>query len=455
MGWVLMSEREVHRVEVLSSVVARRMSTSEAASVLCLSDRQVQRLLKTFREDGAVALRHKARGRPSNNRTLEGLRDLTLSIVRERYADFGPTLAAEKLAERDGVKVSRETLRKWMVEDGLWLSRNQRRVFHRPRLRRECYGELIQIDGSDHRWFEDRDAPCTLIVAVDDATGAIQEMRFVPSESTFAYFEMLAGYLRLHGKPVAFYSDKHSVFRVAKADAKSGHQATQFGRALLELNIEILCANSSQAKGRVERKNRTLQDRLVKEMRLDNVTGMAAGNDWLPGYIQRHNQQFARTPARPDNLHRAVTESPDRLKDILCWRDERYVGQQLTFSYERKRIMLEETEVSRGLVGKYVDTYAWPDGRFDVRWKGFSLPYHVFDPDQQRVTHAAITENKRLSEALAFAKEIQDARIAEPVKVGKQRTRYTPTGRKPPGPKGWAEKRADRRAAEAAAHAAE
>ena len=459
MGWVLMSEREVHRVEVLSGVLSGRMSTSEAASVLCLSDRQVQRLLKTFRVDGAVALRHKARGRPSNNRSLEGLRDLTLAIVRERYADFGPTLATEKLAERDGVKISRETLRKWMVEDGLWLSRSQRRVFHQPRLRRERYGELVQIDGSDHRWFENRDAPCTLIVAVDDATGAIQEMRFVPSESTFAYFEMLAGYLRSHGKPVAFYSDKHSVFRVAKADAKTGHQATQFGRALLELNIEILCANSSQAKGRVERKNRTLQDRLVKEMRLDGVTGMKAGNDWLPGYILRHNRQFARTPVRPDNLHRAVTESPDRLADILCWRDERYVGQQLTFSYERKRIMLEETEVSRGLVGKYVDTYAWPDGRFEVRWKGFSLPYRVFDPDQQRMTHAAITENKHLSAALAYAKEIQDARLAdEAVKIGKQRTKYTPTGRKPPGPKGRVEKAADLRRAEAAAraqHAAE
>ena len=207
MGWVLMSEREVHRVEVLSSVVAVRMATYEAAAVLCLSERQVQRLLKTFREDGAVALRHKARGRPSNNRTSEGLRNLTLAMVRERYADFGPTLAAEKLAERDGVNISRETLCKWMVADGLWLSRSQRRVFHRPRLRRACYGALIQIDGSDHRWFEDRDAPCTLILAVDDATGAIQEMRFVPSESTFVYFEMLAGYLRSHGKPVAFYSD--------------------------------------------------------------------------------------------------------------------------------------------------------------------------------------------------------------------------------------------------------
>ncbi len=456
MGWLLMSEREVHRVEVLSAVVAGRMATSDAAAVLCLSERQVQRLLKTFREDGAVALRHKARGRPSNNRSLEGLRDLTMTLVRERYADFGPTLAAEKLAERDGVKISRETLRKWMVEDGLWLSRSQRRVFHRPRLRRECYGELIQIDGSDHRWFEDRDAPCTLIVAVDDATGAIQETRFVPSESTFAYFEMLAGYLRNHGKPVAFYSDKHSVFRVAKSEAKTGHGATQFGRALLELNIEILCANSSQAKGRVERKNRTLQDRLVKEMRLEGVTGMAAGNQWLPGYIQRHNQQFARTPARPDNLHRAVTESPDRLNDILCWRDERYVGKELVFSYERKRILLEETELTRGLVGKYVDTYAWPDGRFDVRWKGFSLPYRVFDADQQRVTHAAITENKHLSAALTYAKEIQDARLAaEAVKIGKQRTKYTPTGRKSAGKPSILDKRAARRAAEAASHAAE
>lgn len=257
---------------------------------------------------------------------------------------------------------------------------------------------------------------------------------------------------------MARYSDKHSVFRVAKSEAKTGHGTTQFGRALLELNIEILCANSSQAKGRVERKNRTLQDRLVKEMRLDDVTGMVAGNAWLPGYIQRHNQQFARSPARPDNLHRAVTESPDRLADILCWRDERYVGQQLTFSYERKRIMLEETEVTRGLVGKYVDTYAWPDGRFDVRWKGHSLPYRAFDPDQQRITHAAITENKRLSEVLTYAKELQEARTAESaVKIGKQRTHYTPTGRKPPGPKGRVEKAADRRRAEAAKaqHAAE
>ena len=179
-------------------------------------------------------------------------------------------------------------------------------------------------------------------------------------------------------------------------------------------------------------------------------TGRAPGNAWATRNKCFLSKTSNKLLAYDEGLHRAVTETPDRLNDILCWRDERYVGQQLTFSYERKRIMLEESEVSRGLVGKYVDTYAWPDGRFEVRWKGFSLPYRVFDPDQQRVTHAAITENKRLSEALAYAKELQDARLVEPVKMGKQRTKYTPTGRKPTGPKGWAEKRADRRAAEAA-----
>ena len=245
MGRLVMSERELRRVEVLSRVVEGRLSVAHAAEVLGLSPRQVQRPLRTFRRDGAPALRQKVRGRPSTNRLRDGMRDLALALVRESYADFGPTLAAEKLAERHGLKVSRKTLRKWMAEDGLWLSRRQRRQFHQPRLRRECLGELVQIDGSEHRWFEDRAGPCTLVVFIDDATSRLMQMRFVASESTFSYFEALEGYLHEHGRPVAFYSDKHSIFRVAKADAASGHGMTQFGRALAELNVEILCANSS------------------------------------------------------------------------------------------------------------------------------------------------------------------------------------------------------------------
>ena len=197
-----------------------------------------------------------------------------MELVRSRYADFGPTLATEMLLERHSIRVGRETLRRWMVAEGLWLSRKQRRTFHQPRLRRECVGELIQIDGSEHRWFEDRGAPCTLLVFIDDATSRLMQLRFVPSESTNSYFEVLQGYLEAHGCPVAFYSDKHSVFRVQRRDAKGGQGMTQFGRALAELNIEILCANSSQAKGRVERANRTLQDRLVKELRLAGICDM-------------------------------------------------------------------------------------------------------------------------------------------------------------------------------------
>ncbi|MDH4984014.1 ISNCY family transposase [Aminobacter anthyllidis] len=432
MGLIAMSERDLQRIEVLSKVVAGRTTIVSAAHVLALSPRQVRRLLERIRTSGAASIRHKAIGRPSNNRISGGVRDYAVAIVRERYADFGPTLAAEKLADLDGLSVSRETLRQWMSEAGLWLSRKQRRTFHQPRLRREAYGELVQIDGSEHRWFEDRGDPCSLLVFIDDATGKLMQLRFVRSESAFSYFEALALYLKAHGAPVAFYSDKHSVFRVTKKDAKGGQGMTQFGRALSELNIEILCANSSQAKGRVERANRTLQDRLVKELRLVGISDMEAGNAFLPGFVTRYNARFARPPARPDDLHRPMNIMADRLREILCKREQRYVGVQLTFSFERQRIMLEESDVTRGLVGRYVETYAYADGRLDVRWKGHSLPYRVFDKDQ-RVTHAAITENKRLSDVLAYIKEQQE-QLPPPspkVKTNSEKKGYAPRGRKP------------------------
>ncbi|MBD0416287.1 ISNCY family transposase [Oryzicola mucosus] len=430
MGLIAMSERDLQRTEVLSRVIAGRMTIVSAACVLDLSTRQVRRLLNRIQTGGAASIRHRSIGRPSNNRISDGVRDYAMTLVRERYADFGPTLATEKLAERDGLRVSRETVRSWMADAGLWLSRKQRRTFHQPRLRREAYGELVQIDGSEHRWFEDRGPSCSLLVFVDDATGRLMQLRFVRSESAFTYFEALKLYLQAHGAPVAFYSDRHSVFRVAKKDAKGGQSVTQFGRALCELNIEILCANSSQAKGRVERMNRTLQDRLVKELRLSGIDSMEAGNAFLSGFVEDYNARFAIVPARPVDLHRPLNLAPDRLTEILCKREQRYVGAQLTFSFERKRIMLEETEVTRGLVGRYVETYAYADGRLDVRWKGHSLPYQVFDKDQ-RVTHAAITENKRLGDVLAYIRERQDERPAPEVKTNSDKNGYIKRARGP------------------------
>ena len=454
-GLVIMSERELNRIEVLSQVTQGRMTAVTAANALGLSRRQVHRLLKAFQSDGPAAIRHKARGRGSNNRIDPAVREFAVTLVRENYLDFGPTFAAEKLAEDHGLKVSRETLRKWMQDAGIWLSRKQRRTFHQPRLRRECYGELIQIDGSDHRWFEDRGPACTLLVFIDDATSTLMQLRFVRSESTFSYFEALGLYLTAHGRPVAFYSDKHSVFRVANQAAKSGHGMTQFGRALNELNIEILCANSSQAKGRVERANRTLQDRLVKELRLADISDMNAANAFLPSFTERYNAKFAKVPRRADNLHRPMNIEPDRLRDVFCFRDEHLVSKQLAFSYERKRIILAENNFTRDLPGKYVDTFVFPDGGFEVRWKGVSIPYSVFDKDQ-RVTHAAITENKRLSAVLEHIKAEQDKAAPKKRRAGKQATRYQPNGRR--NTEGWNSKlarRAKKQAEAAPPHAAE
>src|ERR1700692_1884918 len=259
MGVVLMSKRELNRIDVLARLDGRRLTASAAADLMRVTLRQPHRLLKRYRDGGAPAIANRRRGRPSNNRLSDVVRDHAIALVREHYADFGPTLAAEKLGERHDVRVSRETLRGWMRRAGIWLPRAERKRIQQPRYRREHFGELIQIDGSDHRWFEDRAAPCTLLVFIDDATSRLMELRFVRSESTFAYF------------------DKHSIFRVSREDAASGDGMTQFGRALSELNIEILCANTSQAKGRVERAHHTLQDRLVKELRLAGISTIEAG----------------------------------------------------------------------------------------------------------------------------------------------------------------------------------
>lgn len=442
-----MSERDLQRVTVLTEVLNGHRTGMAAAAVLAISERQVWRLPARYRDGGGGAITHRARGRPSNNRLGDGVQELAVSLVERNYRDFGPTLAAEALAERHGITVSRETLRHWMVEAGLWLSKRQRRQFHPPRPRRERYGELIQIDGSDHRWFEDRHDPCTLLVFIDDATGRLMHLRFVASESTFSYFEALEGYLLAHGRPLAFYSDKHTVFRVARADAKGGQGMTQFGRALAELNIEILCANSSQAKGRVERVNRTLQDRLVKELRLAGVCGIEDGNAFLPTFMERFNERFAVAAARSDDLHRPLNMAVERLRDVLCLQEKRHVGRQLTLSYERKRIMLEQNDVTIGLIGRYVDVYDFADGRLDVRWKGMSLPYTVFDKDQ-RVTHAAVVENKRLSAVLAQVKAWQDeARSAPRTKTNSEKTGYVKTGRKSPGRKSFVDKHIAARAA--------
>src|SRR4051794_8685023 len=242
-----MSDGELWRLEVLRDLDQRRLTAAAAAQLLGLERRQVYRLLKAYRTEGPAGLISKRRGCSSNRRKPEAVRTKALSVIRERYWDFGPTLAAEKLREVHQITLGRETLRLWMIEAGIWADRKQRRKqVHQPRHRRECVGELVQVDGCEHWWFEDRGPQCTLLVFVDDATSRLMHLQFVESESTFAYFHAARAYLEAWGKPVAFYSDKHGVFRVNHPGALGGDGMTQFGRALHALNIDIICANSTR-----------------------------------------------------------------------------------------------------------------------------------------------------------------------------------------------------------------
>ena len=407
----LMSDGELARLEVLRDLDQKRLTTETASQLLRLKRRQVFRLLKAYRIEGPTGLISKRRGRRSNRRKPEALRRAVLTIIRQWYWDFGPTLAAEKLREDHGIALGRETLRQWMIESGLWLDRKQRKRIHQPRPRRDCVGELVQVDGSEHWWFEDRGPQCTLLVFVDDATGRLMHLQFVESESTFAYFHAARAYLQAWGKPVAFYSDKHGVFRVNHPGALGGDGMTQFGRALHALNIDIICANSSPAKGRVERANKTLQDRLVKELRLAGAATLAEGNTLLPDFIADYNARFAKAPANNKDLHRSLRAGDD-LDDAFAWKEERTLSRALTLQYDKVMFILEPSEQAKAAIGKRVTVVDYPDGRLAIRYRGIELAYRTFDKIRQ-VSQAAIIENKHLGAALALIRDQQLRREPE------------------------------------------
>jgi hypothetical protein len=408
-----MSDGELSRLEVLRDLDRRRLTTAAAGQLLGLERRQVFRLLKAYRTEGPTGLISKRRGRRSNRRKPEALRRAVLATIREWYWDFGPTLAAEKLCEDHGIALGRETLRQWMIEAGLWLDRRQRRKpVHQPRPRRECVGELVQVDGCEHWWFEDRGPQCTLLVFIDDATGRLMHLQFVESESTFAYFHAARAYLEAWGKPVAFYSDKHGVFRVNHPGALGGDGMTQFGRALHALNIDIICANSSQAKGRVERAHKTLQDRLVKELRLAGVASLADGNALLPAFIANYNARFAKPPANQKNLHRPLRAGDD-LEDAFAWKEQRRLSQALTLQYDKVIFIVEPSEPAKAAIGKYVTVFDYPDGRLLIRHNGVELAYRTFDK-VRHVDQGAIADNKHLGAVLAMIRDEQLRREAQP-----------------------------------------
>jgi transposase len=343
----VMTKAEVARLAALQRLEAGDLNQAEIAGHLRLSVRQVKRLWRAYKADGPTAVISRRRGRPSNRRVAPELLERAIELVRTRYPDFGPTLAGEQLAQREGITLGRETLRKAMIAAGLWSSSRKRRPkVHPPRERRPCSGELVQGDGSPHDWFEGRGPRCSLLLFVDDATSSIGAGLFARSESTQAYFALIRQYLEQHGKPYALYVDKLAVFKTNRPHRND--DLTQFARAMQELDIEIICANSPQAKGRVERANRTLQDRLVKELRILGISSVDDANAFLPDFLGRYNQRFAVAPRNEIDAHRPLT-SQDDLDAILCHCEERAVSKDLTFKYNGALFQIDEPGRQRRL----------------------------------------------------------------------------------------------------------
>ncbi len=421
-GTLTMSRRELNRLEILGRVLERRLTQAKAAEQLGLGLRQVERLCQKLRLEGPDGLVSKKRGRSSNRKLPDSLREHALSLVLAHYVDFGPTLAAEKLRERHGLEVSVETLRRWMVEAEIWVPRSQRtRRVHQPRHRRSCVGELIQIDGCDHEWFEDRAPRCTLLVYVDDATSRLMELRFVESESTFDYFEATRSYLDRHGKPVAFYSDQASVFRVTNSQVRQNGGVTQFGRALSELNIDIICANTPQAKGRVERAHLTLQDRLVKELRLASISSIEAANEAAPAFVDAYNIRFGRDPMSDHDAHRPVRKDED-LEKIFTWQEDRKISKELTVQFQGGRYLIEPGPETLELRGRRCRVHEYFNGHVELRYDGRPLPFTVFE-EQRRVSQGDIVANKRLGAVLATIQVDQRKRDEEALASPRVRNR--------------------------------
>ena len=373
------------------------MSQKEAGVLLKLSVRQIKRLLKAYRRKGAAGLVSKHRGRKGNNRLSEEVKKRALNMLKTKYRGFGPTLAHEKLVEKEKLKLSDESVRKLMIAEDLWKARKAKKeTVHQLRERRACFGELVQIDGSPHDWFEGRAEACVLLVFIDDATGKLVQLLFVESESFFSYCQAAEEYFRRCGKPVAFYSDKNSIFRVNVPSVGSSDALTQFGRAMLELEIEIICANTPQAKGRVERVIQTLQDRLPKEMRLRGIHSHEAGNAYLPEFIQDFNQRFSEEPRSDVNAHRPLTAKED-LARILTWQETRTLSKNLTLQFHKTVYQIQTQRPTYALRNAQVTVCLNAQDNITILYNGKSLPFTLYN---QQAQQAEIVSAKQLDLAL-------------------------------------------------------
>ena len=335
MTWTIaMSNKELARKTEVERVIDHRITQKAAANKLGVTERQFRRILQRYREEGDSGLVSRKRGKPSNRRTdAETREEVYKFITNPKKKGFGPTFMAEKLEIQKGIRLSKETVRRMMTTAGVWNAETKKKEEHHfSRPRRKSRGELVQIDGSDHAWLEERGPKATLLVFVDDATSEILAAEFVEEECFFSYGELCKRYFRAQGLPKSFYSDKFSVFRDNHKGNLSYEPVTQFQRALSGLDVELICANSPQAKGRVERSNQTLQDRLIKEMRLLDICDYDQANQYLPTFIQDYNRRFAVMPGSNVDFHRPLDLTQD-LDFLFAIHDFRKITKTLQINY--------------------------------------------------------------------------------------------------------------------------
>jgi transposase len=391
-----MSQRERDVLKVMSLVLNGKRGQVEAARLLGISPRQVRRLQRRLATEGDGAVMHGLRGRPSNRRLTAVFKQQVLAVYRRHYSGFGPTLAGEKLASEHALPIGRETLRQWLLEEGLWQRKRRRDVHRQRRQRRACFGELVQADASVHDWLEGRGPSLALVGMIDDATDRVCA-RFHEAESTQAYMDVLERWLRQHGRPVSWYCDRHGIFRaeesVAGYDEKQS-VATQFSRALEDLGIELILALSPQAKGRIERLWGTAQDRLVKELRLANACTMEQANEVLEKkFLPWFNRQCAAIAASANDAHRPLGAGHD-LAAILSHQEMRRVNNDYTIRFENEVYQLLPPAYP-GERGGRVTVQKRSDGTIKIWFKKRYLEYCKVDTTERATALGALPPNPR------------------------------------------------------------
>ena len=388
---ILMSGKELRRVHVIHQVREKRITQREAGTLLRLTDRQIRRLLGRVQEEGDQGLLHRGRGKPSNRRIPEKRKAKVLKLYEERYGDFGPTLAVEKLAERDGLTLSDETLRLWLRARGINHFARRKRPHRAWRERKGHVGELVQLDGSHHDWFEGRGPACVLMAYIDDAASRVFA-RFYEYEGTLPAMDSFQRYIRHYGIPLAIYADKHTTYQSPAeptvAEQLAGEEPqSQFGRALDELGVELIAAHSPQAKGRVERLFKTFQDRVVKELRLARIGTLEAANRFLEHYLPVYNRRFAVAPAQPADLHRPKPTA-QVLERSLCIKTSRCLRKDFTIAHEGRLYQVHDH-----LRATHVVVEEHRAGTRRLTHQGRSLSFHAIPA--RPVPVAAVTTMSR------------------------------------------------------------